>query len=451
MAKAVYIGISFNEIPKSTDESGNIYNGKGYIENTYINAGTEMYVDGISTTGFIPFEIGDTVYFKNMEFGKVANHRIVFYDSNKTYLGFTGGNATYYTTSVWTSTLDDNNCYTSMTPTSTAASGTAEGTAYIRICAPGIDADSIITIDQEPPDTAAECEIARNVPSMYIGIDNVARKIKKGYIGDENGIARLFWETATSLNDMSWARIKEIADAQEGPNYFAVGDMKAVTLNGTVGALTLSNFTCYCFIIGFDHNSSREGTGIHFQFGKLEDGTDIMFVDRLYNQGHVSGGFRMVTGSQNYDWYSSYMRKTICPAFLKTLPSDLQAVISSCKKFQSLWIEYEDYPEDNYYSVTTSTYTTDKIWLLGWFEVYSSSSSYNYVNSSEKSYQTQYAYYAAGNSKSKYPHNNPTGTCWGWWTRSPMESGGSGFMKAGTTFTFDYADYSLGFAPGFKV
>lgn len=189
-----YFGENINQIPVSIDTSGNIYNGKGYKENTYINNKQEMYVDNISTTGFIPFTIGDTVYFKNLTFAKNANHRISFYDVNKTYLGYTGGHVVYCTMTVWVSTFDENDCYTSMTPTTYVGEGTAEGTAYIRISAADIDKNSIITVNREAPDTTADCELANKVKSLYFGDEsNIARKIVTAYFGDENGIARLFW------------------------------------------------------------------------------------------------------------------------------------------------------------------------------------------------------------------------------------------------------------------
>ena len=38
--------------------------------------------------------------------------------------------------------------------------------------------------------------VAKKVKKGYIGVDGVAKKIKKAYIGDENGIARLCWESS---------------------------------------------------------------------------------------------------------------------------------------------------------------------------------------------------------------------------------------------------------------
>lgn len=84
------------------------------------------------------------------------------------------------------------------------------------------------------------------------------------------------------LNDASWAQISSVSST--GSSYWAVGDRKAVTVNGTIGTLSV-NSTYYVFIIGFNHNSSREGTGITFQGFKtaLSGGTDICLIDSYYN------------------------------------------------------------------------------------------------------------------------------------------------------------------------
>ena len=95
----------------------------------------------------------------------------------------------------------------------------------------------------------------------------------------------------TALNDMSWADIRRISDAGLASSYFNVGDRKAVTLNGTVGSLSL-NGTYYCYIIGIDHNSAIEGTNrIHLQFGytAASGGVHIAFTDSGYGKSHTSG------------------------------------------------------------------------------------------------------------------------------------------------------------------
>ena len=84
-----------------------------------------------------------------------------------------------------------------------------------------------------------------------------------------------------TLNDNSWAAIHSVSGT--GASYWAVGDRKAVTVNGTVGTQAV-NGTYYAYIIGFNHNSSKEGNGITFGTFKtaLSGGTDICLVDGYY-------------------------------------------------------------------------------------------------------------------------------------------------------------------------
>ena len=87
---------------------------------------------------------------------------------------------------------------------------------------------------------------------------------------------------SATLNSNSWATIRSVSDNGQGANYWSVGDRKAVTLNGTVGSLTLSNFATYAFILGFNHNAGYEGSNrIHFQLAKtaVSGGTDVALCD----------------------------------------------------------------------------------------------------------------------------------------------------------------------------
>ena len=69
----------------------------------------------------------------------------------------------------------------------------------------------------------------------------------------------------STLNDNDWATIKSVADESKGPNYWAVGDTKQITINGKLSdGLTLNNYSTWVYIIGFDHNKDVEGTGIAF-------------------------------------------------------------------------------------------------------------------------------------------------------------------------------------------
>lgn len=258
-----------------------------------------------------------------------------------------------------------------------------------------------------------------------------------------------------TLNENSWDTISEVSDAGEGANYWAIGDRKQVTLNGTVGSLSLSNFSTYAFIIGFNHNSGREGSGrIHFQLAKtaLSGGTDICFTDGSYNSTGSSAAFRMNTSRTNSGgWNSSYMRNNICGTsktstsgrIMGAIPADLRNALKSVTK-------YTDNTANGGGSVSSYvTATTDFFFLLSEYEVFGN---ITYGNTYEANYQQQYAYYSAGNSKVKYRHNS-TGSAAIWWIRSPS-AGDSDFfvcVYAGGTVGDSGAYLSLGFAPGFCV
>ena len=259
----------------------------------------------------------------------------------------------------------------------------------------------------------------------------------------------------TSLNDNTWATIKEVSDAGQGENYWSVGDTKRITINGKVGNFTFSNLAIDAFIIGFNHNSSREGTNrIHFQIGKI-GGKDVCLCDSQYGSGQSGNGyFNMNPNNSNSGgWNGSYMRKTLLgnsgtpsspPAnsMLAALPSDLRAVMKSVTK-------YSDNTGGSPDNASYVTSTTDYLFLLAEFEYHGARS---YANSAEKNFQLQYSYYKAGNSKVKYKHGE-TGTAAYHWCRSVYVGGTHDFCLVSTNggAGSSNAYYSWGAAPGFTV
>ena len=259
---------------------------------------------------------------------------------------------------------------------------------------------------------------------------------------------------STTLNDNSWEAIRGISDAGQGANYWSIGDRKAVTLNGTVGHLSLSNYTTYAFIIGFNHNASVEGANrIHFQLAKtaLTGGTDVCLCDSSYNSNVSTTGYFSMNSSRTNSggWARSQMRTKICGTSLSSysgtiiavIPAALRAVLKSVTKYTN--------NAGNNSSAGAVTATTDYFFLLSEFEVFGSIS---YANRNEKNKQAQYAYYSAGNSKIKYKHNG-TSTAAAWWLRSPVASSTEGFTSVRTSGTVNYpaARFSIGFTPGFCV
>lgn len=260
---------------------------------------------------------------------------------------------------------------------------------------------------------------------------------------------------SSTLNNNEWSVIKSVSDAGQGANYWSVGDRKAVTLNGTVGKLTLSNFTTYAFIIGFNHNSSVEGANrIHFQLAKtaLSGGTDVALCDSSYGSSVSTTGYFSMNSSRTNSggWASSQMRTNICGTSLTSysgtiiavIPAALRAVLKSVTK-------YTDNTGGGSTAASAVTATTDYFFPLSEKEVFGS---ITYANSNESSKQAQYTYYSAGNSKIKYNHSS-TSSAVTWWLRSPYASNSYRFVSVYTdgTVSFSTAYTSYGFAPGFCV
>ena len=105
---------------------------------------------------------------------------------------------------------------------------------------------------------------------------------------------------SNTLNSNSWATIKAVSDAGQGDNYWDVGDTKQITINGKVGNTNISNLAINVFIIGFNHNASREGSNrIHFKIGKIGN-TQVGLCDSEYgNYTSTSGAFTMNTSNTN--------------------------------------------------------------------------------------------------------------------------------------------------------
>ena len=258
---------------------------------------------------------------------------------------------------------------------------------------------------------------------------------------------------SSTLNNNEWSVIKSVSDAGQGANYWSIGDRKEVTLNGTVGHLSLSNYTTYAFIIGFNHNQSLEGTNrIHFQLAKtaLSGGKDVCLCDSKYNRSVSTTGYFSMNGRETNSggWNSSQMRTKICGTSLSSysgtiiavIPAALRAVLKSVTKYTD--------NTGNSSAASAVTATTDYFFLLSEYEVFGTISR---GNPNESNKQAQYSYYSAGNSKVKYNHS-ATSTAVFWSLRSPRASDAR-FVSVNTEGTVysGYANYSYGFAPGFCV
>ena len=258
-----------------------------------------------------------------------------------------------------------------------------------------------------------------------------------------------------TLNSNTWAAIKAASDIDEGANYWSAGDTKTIKINGKVGNFTFSNLSINAFILGFNHNSAKEGTHrIHWQLGKI-GGTMVGLCDNQYNSSVSGAGyFHMNDSNTNVGgWKDSSMRKTLlgnsktpssplANSLMAALPSDLRAVMKSVTK-------YTDNTGNGSNSSGNVTATTDYLWLLAEFEVHGSR---NYANQYEQNSQAQYAYYKAGNSKIAYNHTAVSTAVW-WWLRSPYYSNYYYFcyVSTGGGNNNNNAYYSAALLPGFAT
>lgn len=254
------------------------------------------------------------------------------------------------------------------------------------------------------------------------------------------------YNISSTLNSNSWDAISYVSSQSLGSSYWAVGDRKGVALNGTAGSLAL-NGTYYCYILGFNHNSSVEGNNrIHFQFGfnAASAGVHIAFVDSRYDVRTYSGSyFNMNNANDNTGgWANSRMRNTIIPTFRNCIPSDLRNVLKPVTK-------YTDNTGGAHDTASYVTATEDSIFLLSEFEVFGGRT---HANSTEQNYQTKYSYYSSGNSVIMYKHNS-TSSIAVWWLRSVDSSDVGRFCSVSDTGIPDdsEASQSYGFAPAFCV
>ena len=260
----------------------------------------------------------------------------------------------------------------------------------------------------------------------------------------------------STLSDNDWATIRQVSSAGQGANYWAVGDMKPITINGKVGNTTFSNLTINVFILGFNHNASREGNNrIHFQIGKIGT-TPVALCDAQYNSSQSGNGYFNwnPNNSNNGGWKSCYKRTTlygnsgtptspVSNSLMAALPSDLRAVMQPVTKYTDNVANGSGNVQGN---VNT---TTDYLFDLAEFEVFGTR---YYANTYEQNYQLQYDYYKAGNSKVAYKHSAVSTAVW-WGLRSPSYNSYYYFMIVWTDGTCSYytAHYSGGLRPGFAA
>ena len=246
------------------------------------------------------------------------------------------------------------------------------------------------------------------------------------------------------LDNNSWSTIHNASANGTAKNYWSVGDCKKITISGTIGTVYYSNISVYAFIIGIGHNATYEGSRkIHFQIGKKTKTSDkfIVFHDpdgtsytNDKNSFCMNPASYWANSTNRGGWKSCTMRSTIMSQFLSALSSDVKNVILCCTKYTDNVggspredYNYKDSVKENV------TATSDKLFLISEFELWGS---INYANTYEATYQKQYDYYIAGNSKASDPWTSSYRV--DYWGRSPsMFNQGSVYANEKNFLVFD--------------
>lgn len=188
------------------------------------------------------------------------------------------------------------------------------------------------------------------------------------------------------LAENTWSQIIDACADGSTNILWQVGDEKTFDFGGT---------TLTAVIIGKNHDDL--------------DSTDAKYGDGTYNSGTgkaaltfqikelLNAYYKMNTSSNNYGgWNMSYMRQTKMPQLKQSLPTDLQEALRIVTKHSQK-------------NQSTSYYdnTADALFVPSSIEVF---------GSGDANEGTQYAYYAAGNSRIKYVVG--TSTADDWWLRS---------------------------------
>ena len=306
------------------------------------------------------------------------------------------------------------------------------------------------------------------ITSVAEGNATITVKLVGNYSAEASITANVVFVSSV-LNDTAWKNVRFVADNDLGANYWAVGDTKAITLNGMVGTKSYSNVLVWVYILGFNHNASVEGEHlIHFGGFKTAqtDGVDICLDDSHYDDNSTSGAkwFNMnhssttnsggwkgcdmrydilgSTNTNNGDPTSTCATSPVANTLMAAFLVDLRAVMRPATK-------YTDNTGGGSNNASYVTATQDYMPLLAEFEVQGERT---YANSAEQNYQTQYAYYANGNSKVKRKQSS-TGTSARWWCRSPYASirGAFCYVGAGGSADGRTASNSRGVSPVFFI
>ncbi len=142
-----------NQIPISIDTDGSVYNGKGYKDDYRLNSsGAETALTGTAVTGFIPVNKLDVIRLKNiaMTTADSTGNYIHYYDSSFTDIN--GAKSNQFTGNEWFISNQQYDTNGNLISFIVGRDDYAGEVAYIRVSCSGLDANSIITVNESITD-----------------------------------------------------------------------------------------------------------------------------------------------------------------------------------------------------------------------------------------------------------------------------------------------------------
>lgn len=306
------------------------------------------------------------------------------------------------------------------------------------------DSDGAVSVSSSAPGVATAAASGKNVTVSGASAGTAVVTISVQQTAKYNAASATLTFTVSkpTTANSTWDDVGAISAAGTAASYFAPGDTKPITLNGTIGTLTLNNLAIDVFILGINHNASKEGSNrIHWAIGKIS-GVQVALCETNYNSGQTDGrkGFNMnhwgnynyggwkgcdlrydILGSTNkapsgygkaaasgrtgydpsgYDIVNSPVANTLMAA----LPVALRKVMKTVTKYTD---NVAGSTGDTQSNITSSV---DYLFLPAEFEVYGGTRTY--ANNYERNYLAQYDYFKAGNSKQLYKHDARTTAVW---------------------------------------
>ena len=240
-------------------------------------------------------------------------------------------------------------------------------------------------------------------------------------------IIAIYWDGVNlpanpNFADNDWVIIKAVAQAGEASELgWAVGDTKPITIDGAPYNVRISDMTTG----RYQYTNENRTTNMAFEL------VEILPTQQLINSTSTNAG----------GWAESLLRKNLngleggTANILSTLPADLQAVL------EEVQIKSANGGSSNYTGITESA---NKLFLLGYAEVFSTTTEQYLAEGSRWQY---YAQNDTASARIKYR----SGSASIWWLRSPYTGNTSSFNVVHTNGSANsyYATSAYGVSFGF--